>query len=59
LNDKSENKSVLGNEKGVSLSPKQTLCDPTIYFSKQSKRNTKSKVKMLQEKCIVHEAIKI
>jgi hypothetical protein len=46
---------------GVSLSPKQTRYDPTIYCSKQSKAKEKLKAKQLtlQEKCIVHEAIKI
>jgi hypothetical protein len=43
----------------VYLPPKQTLCDPTIYCSKQSKRKLKAKVKMLQEKRIEYEAIKI
>jgi hypothetical protein len=44
---------------GAYLSPKQICCDPTIYCSKQSKIKLKAKVKTLQEKCIVHEAIKI
>jgi hypothetical protein len=35
------------------------VCDPTIYYRKQNKRKLKAKVKMLQEKRIVHEAIKI
>jgi hypothetical protein len=45
LNDKSENWSVLGNENGVCLSPKQTWCDPTIYCSKQNKIKLKAKNK--------------
>jgi hypothetical protein len=49
----------LAMKNGVSLSPKQTWCDPTIYCSKQSKRKLKAKAKTLQEKRIVHEAIKI
>jgi hypothetical protein len=32
---------------------------PTIYCSKQTKRKLKAKVKMLQEKRIAYEAIKI
>jgi hypothetical protein len=40
-------------------SPKEICWDPTIYCSKQNKIKLKTKVKMLQEKCIVHEAIKI
>jgi hypothetical protein len=38
--------------------PKEICWGPTIYYSKQNKRKLKTKVKMLQEKCIVHEAIK-
>jgi hypothetical protein len=49
----------LAMENGVSLSPKQTCCDPTIYCRKQNKRKLKAKVKTIQEKHIVHEAIKI
>jgi hypothetical protein len=40
-------------------SPKEICWGPTIYFSKQNKRKLKAEVKMLQEKRIVHEAIKI
>jgi hypothetical protein len=40
-------------------SPKEICWVTTIYFSKQNKRKLKAKVKMLQEKRIVHEAIKI
>jgi hypothetical protein len=44
----------------VSKSPPKEICwGPTIYCSKQKKRKLKAKVNMLQEKCIVHEAIKI
>jgi hypothetical protein len=43
---------------GISLSPKQQY-DQTIYCRKQKKRKLKEKTKMLQEKCIMHEAIKI
>jgi hypothetical protein len=41
------------------LSPKETWCDPTIYYSKQNKRKLKAKIKMLQEKHIAYEATKI
>jgi hypothetical protein len=44
---------------GVWISPKQTRCDPTIYCSKQNKRKLKARIKMLQEKRIEYEAIKI
>jgi hypothetical protein len=47
LNDKSENYSVLGNEKRSASSPKEICWGPTIYCSKQNKRKNKSKVKML------------
>jgi hypothetical protein len=59
LNDKSEKQSVLGNEKRSKSAPKEICWGPTIYCGKQNKRKLKAKVKMLQEKCIVHEAIKI
>jgi hypothetical protein len=59
LNDKSENYSVLGNEKRSVSSPKEICWGPTTYFSKQNKRKLKAKVKTPQEKRIVHEAIKI
>jgi hypothetical protein len=59
LNDKSEKRSVLGNEKQVNHLQKKFVGGPTIYCSKQKKRKLKAKVKMLQEKRIVHEAIKI
>jgi hypothetical protein len=49
----------LAMKNGAWLSPKQTRCDPTIYCSKQNKIKLKTKVKMLQEKCIEYEAIKI
>jgi hypothetical protein len=40
-------------------SPKEVCWDPTIYYSKQSKRKLKTKIKMLQEQHIAYEAIKI
>jgi hypothetical protein len=40
-------------------SPKEICWGPIIYCSKQNKRKLKAKVKMLQEKRIEHEAIKI
>jgi hypothetical protein len=44
----------------MSTSPPKDICwGPTIYFSKKNKRKLKAKVKTLQEKHIVHEAIKI
>jgi hypothetical protein len=42
LNEKSENWSVLGNEKR-SIALSKTWCDPTIYCSKQKKRKLKAK----------------
>jgi hypothetical protein len=59
LNDKSENYSVLGNEKRTVSSLKEIYWGPTIYYSKQNKRKLKAKIKTLQEKCIKYEAIKI
>jgi hypothetical protein len=59
LNDKSEKRSVLGNEKQSNSSPKEICWGPTIYCSKQNKIKLKAKIKTLQEKRIVHEAIKI
>jgi hypothetical protein len=59
LNDKSEKRSVLGKWKMSTSPPKEICWGPTIYCSKQNKRKLKAKVKMLQEKRIVHEAIKI
>jgi hypothetical protein len=50
LNDKSENYSILGNEKWSVFSPKEILWGPTIYCRKQKKMKLKAKVKMLQEK---------
>jgi hypothetical protein len=44
----------------MSTSPPKEICwGTTIYYSKQNKRKLKAKVNMLQEKHIVHEAIKI
>jgi hypothetical protein len=40
-------------------SPKEIYWGPTIYFSKQNKRDLKAKIKMLQEQHITYEAIKI
>jgi hypothetical protein len=59
LNDKSEKRSVLGKWKTSKSPPKEICWGPTIYFSKQNKRKLKAKVKTLQEKRIVNEAIKI
>jgi hypothetical protein len=49
----------LANEKRSASPPKEFFWGPTIYCNKQNKRKLKAKVKTLQEKCIVHEAIKI
>jgi hypothetical protein len=49
----------LANEKWSLSSPKEICWGPTIYCSKQNKRKLKAKVKTLQEKRIIHEAIKI
>jgi hypothetical protein len=49
----------LANEKRSASSPKEICWGPTIYFSKENKRKLKAKVKTLQEKRIVPEAIKI
>jgi hypothetical protein len=49
----------LANEKWSASPPKEICWGPTIYCRKQNKRKLKAKVKTLQEKCIVHEAIKI
>jgi hypothetical protein len=59
LNDNSEKKSVLGNEKQGASPPKEIYWGPTIYCSKQNKIKLKAKVKTLQEKRIEYEAIKI
>jgi hypothetical protein len=59
LNDKSENQSVLGNEKRSKSPPKEICWGPTIYCSRQNKIKLKAKVKTLQEKSIEYEAIKI
>jgi hypothetical protein len=40
-------------------SPKEIFWGPTNYCNKQNKRKLKAKLKMLQEKCIEYEAIKI
>jgi hypothetical protein len=40
-------------------SPKETCWVPTIYCSKQNKRNLKAKINTFQEKRIAYEAIKI
>jgi hypothetical protein len=54
-----KNRVFLTNEKWSASPPKEICWGPTIYFSKQNKIKLKAKVKTLQEKCIVHEAIKI
>jgi hypothetical protein len=45
--------------KSKAISPKEICLCPTIYRRKQNKTKLKTKVKTLQEKRIVHEAIKI
>jgi hypothetical protein len=45
--------------KSKATSPKEIFWGQTIYCSKQNKTKLKTKVKTLQEKCIVPEAIKI
>jgi hypothetical protein len=40
-------------------SPKEICWGPTIYYDKQNERKLKAKIKMLQEKHIAYEAIKI
>jgi hypothetical protein len=54
-----KNRVFLANEKQGTYPPKEICWGPTIYCSKQNKIKLKAKVKTLQEKCIVHEAIKI
>jgi hypothetical protein len=49
----------LTNEKRSKSPPIEICWGPTIYCSKQKKRKLKAKLKTLQEKRIVHEAIKI
>jgi hypothetical protein len=49
----------LANEKQSASPPKEIFWGPTFYFSKQNKTKLKAKVRTLQEKRIVHEAIKI
>jgi hypothetical protein len=38
-------------------SPKEVWWDPTIYYSKQSKRKQKTKIKTLQEEHIAYDLI--
>jgi hypothetical protein len=45
--------------KSKATSLKEICWGPTIYCRKQNKTKLKTKVKMLQEKRIVYEAIKI
>jgi hypothetical protein len=45
--------------KSKATSQKEICWGPTNYCSKQNKTKLKTKVKTLQEKRIVHEAIKI
>jgi hypothetical protein len=40
-------------------SPREKFWGPTIYCNKQNKIKPKAKIKMLQEKYIAYEAIKI
>jgi hypothetical protein len=51
-----KNRVFLANEKWSVSPPKEICWGPTIYCRK---KKLKVKVKTLQEKCIVHEAIKI
>jgi hypothetical protein len=53
-----KNRVFFENKKWSVSSPKE-ICWGPIYCRKQNKRKLKAKVKMLQEKRIVHEAIKI
>jgi hypothetical protein len=57
LNDKSENWSVLGNENRVCLLQKKHV--GVQPFIAANKTKLKAKIKTLQEKCIIYEAIKI
>jgi hypothetical protein len=53
-----KNRVFLANEKRC-VSPSNKICwGPTNYCSKQNKIKLKVKVKTLQEKRVVHEAIK-
>jgi hypothetical protein len=54
-----KNRVFLANEKRSASPPKEICWGPTIYYKKQNKTKLKEKIKTLQEKCIVHEAIKI
>jgi hypothetical protein len=45
--------------KSKATSPKEVCWGTTIYCNKQNKTKLKTKDKTLQEKYIVHEAIKI
>jgi hypothetical protein len=49
----------LANEKQVHLLQKKFVGVQPFIAANKTKRKLKAKVKMLQEKCIVHEAIKI
>jgi hypothetical protein len=59
LNDKSEKRSVLGKRKARQLVQKKFVRVQPFIEEKKNQTKLKTKVKMLQEKCIVHEAIKI
>jgi hypothetical protein len=54
-----KNRVFLGNEKRSASPPKEIFWGPTIYCSKQNKIKLKAKIKMLQEKSIEYEPIKI
>jgi hypothetical protein len=54
-----KNRVFLANEKQSTSPPNEICWGTTIYCSKKNKRKLKAKVKILQEKRIVHEAIKI
>jgi hypothetical protein len=54
-----KNRVFLANEKWSASSLNEICWGPTIYYRKQNKRKLKVKVKVLQEKHIEYEAIKI
>jgi hypothetical protein len=59
LNDKSEKRSVLGKWQARQLLQKEFVGVQPFIAENKTKQNWKLKQLMLQEKCIVHEAIKI
>jgi hypothetical protein len=55
-----KNRVFLANKKQGNFSKRNLLgSNHLLQQTKQNKTKLKTKVKMLQEKCIVHEAIKI